>query len=40
MGSPSSLALQLFEIVLEAEDQNNDFDMSDQNPVLFDLIEL
>ena len=36
-GPPSLLALKLFEIVLEAEDQNNDFDMPDPQ-TLFDFI--
>ena len=29
-GSPSSLALQLFEIIWNAEDKNNDFDKPEQ----------
>ena len=33
-GPPSLFALLLFEIILEAEDQNNEFNMPDQKPRL------
>ena len=35
--SPSLLVLLLFEMILNAEDKNNDFDKPEQNPVLFNL---
>ena len=34
------IALQLFEIIWNAEDQNNEFEMTDKNPAWLYLIEL
>ena len=36
---PSSLPQQLFEVIWNAEDQNNEFEMPDQTPSRLDLIE-